>query len=186
MALNNRGDLTVTSTATPNEQPTRASATPPADRPSTAIRAWRIGLVVFGLALLAISLVVFANDVNPKRYFGVLTWFAGAIILHDGLLAPIVFGVSLLFRRLGTRVSPVIIAIVQGAIVVGGIVGLLFIPEVLKKSIGTLSTSILPLNYALNLVIFYGVLAVVTVAVIVGYAKLFASRQKLRPSADQD
>ncbi len=47
------------------------------------------------------------------------------------------------------------------------IVALLFIPEVIKKAIGTANPSILPLNYAINLAVFAVVLAVVTAIALV-------------------
>jgi hypothetical protein len=79
----------------------------------------------------------------------------------------------------------VIIAIVEGALVIAGVVTLLFVPEILKKAIGTNSSSILPQNYGLHLVVFYGVMAILVAAAVVFYARLFASRQKLRHPADQ-
>jgi hypothetical protein len=148
-------------------------------------RRWRLGLVLFGLALLGLGGLVLLQEVNPKRYIGILTWFAGALIIHDGIIAPVVFGTSLIMRKVGSRVPPVVIAIVQGAIVIGGIITLIVVPEILKKWVGTLSTSILPQNYLLNLVLFYGALGAVTVVVLGGYLKMFARRQKLRSSSVQ-
>lgn len=148
------------------------------------IRRWRIGLLLTGLALLGLGGLALAQEVNPKRYIGILTWFIAALIIHDGIIAPAVFGATLAFRRVQGKVPVVVIAIVQGALVVGGIVTLLVVPEILKKSIGTLSSSILPQNYALHLVLFYLVLAVLTGAAIAIYLPMFTRRQKLRSSAD--
>jgi hypothetical protein len=150
-----------------------------------AVRRWRIGLLIVGILLLGLGGVVMLQEVNPKHYVGILSWFIGALIIHDGIIAPAVFGVSLAFRRAQHRVPAVVIAIVQGALVVGGIIALIVVPEILKKSIGTLSSSILPQNYALHLVIFYVVLVALTAIAIVIYLRVFASRQKLRSSSDQ-
>jgi hypothetical protein len=152
----------------------------------TVTRRWQLGLILFGLALLALGIVVLVQEVNPKRYIGILTWLAGAIIIHDGIIAPTVFGSSLLMRKYGARVPSAVIAIVQGALVVGGIVTIIVVPEVLKKSIGTLSTSILPQNYLLNLVLFYGALVIITGLVIAGYLRRFTRRAKLRSSSVHD
>jgi len=152
----------------------------------TRTRGWQIGLIAFGIALLGIGVVVLFQEVNPKRYIGILTWLVAALIIHDGIIAPAVFAVSLLSRRLSTRVPAVVIAIVQGALVVGGVVTLIVVPEILKKSIGTLSSSILPQNYLLNLFLFYGALVAVTVAIAVGYYRRFARRANVRPSLDHD
>jgi len=115
----------------------------------------------------------------------VIIWLIAALIVHDGIIAPAVFVISLVARRLSARVPAIVIAIVEGALVIVGIVTLLFLPEVLKKAIGTNSSSILPQNYGVNLVVFYAVMVVLTAVAIAFYVRLFARRQKLRPPADQ-
>jgi hypothetical protein len=152
---------------------------------STAVRRWRIGLLILGLALLGLGGVVLLQEVNPKRYLGIVIWMVGALILHDGIIAPIVFVVTLIMRRKLTKVPAVVVAIIQGALVVGGIVTIIVVPQIMKKAIGTLSSSILPQNYALHLVVFYAVLVVLTAAAVGIYFRMFTRRQKLRPSADQ-
>jgi hypothetical protein len=150
-----------------------------------AVKRWRIALLLLGLSLLGLGGIVLLQEVNPKRYIGILTWFVGALIIHDGIIAPAVFGVTLLSRRLQDRVPAIVIAIVQGALVIGGLVTLIVVPEILKKSIGTLSSSILPQDYALHLGAFFVVLAALTAIAITAYRRMFARRQKLRSSADQ-
>ena len=154
--------------------------------PSTTVRNWRIALILLGLTLLGIAVIVLFQEVNPKRYIGILTWFVGALVIHDGIIAPAVFGVTLVARRAQRRVPAVVIAIIEGALVIGGIITLIVVPEILKKSIGTLSSSILPQNYALHLGVFYVVLVVLTALAIGIYLRLFARRQKLLPPDDQD
>ncbi|NEM90758.1 hypothetical protein [Galbitalea soli] len=153
--------------------------------PPTRRTVARLALVLLGLALLATGALALVAGVAPKHWPGILAWFAGAIVVHDALIAPAVFLVTLLLRRVGARLPAAVVAIVQGALVIGGIVSLVVVPEIIKRSIGTLSSSILPLDYGVNLAVFLGVLAAVTAIVAVGYARLFASRQKVRPSADQ-
>ncbi|HEY4267931.1 MAG TPA: hypothetical protein VGM94_07060 [Galbitalea sp.] len=152
----------------------------------TRIRRWQLGLILFGIALLGIGVFVLFQEVNPKRYIGILTWLVAALVIHDGIIAPAVFAVSLASRKLGRRVPQVIIAIVQGALVIGGVVTLIVVPEILKKSIGTLSSSILPQNYLLNLFLFYGVLVIATAAIVVGYYRRFARRANVRSSEVHD
>jgi hypothetical protein len=147
------------------------------------VRRWRIGLLLLGLALLGLGGLVLLQEVNPKRYVGILTWFVGAIIIHDAIIAPTVFFTSLVLRRV--RMPAVVVAIIQAALVIGGIILLLVVPEVIKKAIGTLSSSILPQNYALHLVVFLVVLGLLTAGAIALYARVFANRQKLRSPSDQ-
>jgi hypothetical protein len=150
----------------------------------SVVKKWQIGLIIFGVALLGVGGYVLLDEVNPKRYVGILTWFLGALIIHDGIFAPIIFGISVILRKVSGRVPFVIIALVEAALAIGAIITLIVVPEILKKWIGTLSNSILPQNYALHLVVFYVVLAVLTAVAIGGYARMFR-RQKLRSPAVQ-
>jgi len=150
----------------------------------SAVRRWQIGLIVVGVGLLGLGGIVLLNDVTPDRYPGIAIWFVGALVLHDGIAAMVVFGVSIAMRRAGRRIPYAVIAIVQGALVIGAIVTAIVVPEILKKSIGSANPTILPLNYGLNLVLFYAGLAVVTAVAIATYLVL-ARRQKLRPSISQ-
>ena len=150
-----------------------------------AVRNWRIGLLVLGIGLLGVGGIVLMQEVNPKKYVGILVWFIGALIIHDGIIAPIVFLVTVVMRRRLERVPAVVVAIIQGTLVIGGIVTLIVVPEIMKKAIGTLSSSILPQNYALHLAVFYVVLVALAVLAIVGYRLMFTRRQKLLSSASQ-
>ena len=149
------------------------------------MRRWQTALVVFGIAFLGLGGVVLLMEVNPARYVGILTWFVGALILHDGVAALAVFGVSIAMRRAGTRLPVAVIAILQGALVIAAIVTAIVVPEILKSGLGTANPTILPLDYGLNLVLFYAGLAAVTAAAIAGYWAV-ARRQKLRPASSQD
>ncbi len=146
------------------------------------MRKVQIGLIVLGVALLAVGGVVLLDDVAPKNYAAILLWFAGAIILHDGVASFAVVAVGIAMRRLGRsfRVPLGAIIIVQGAIVLGAIMALIVFPEIIKKSIGRANPTLLPLDYGLNLAVFYAVLVVATGAALAVYFAV-ARRQKVRP-----
>jgi hypothetical protein len=150
-----------------------------------SIRRWRIGLILLGVGLMAIGGIVALTWLSPHQYPQVILWLIGALIVHDAIIAPSVFVVTLLARRLSARVPAVIIAIVEGALVIAGIVTLLFLPEVIKKAIGTNSSSILPQSYGLHLAVFYAVMAILTIAAVMFYRRLLMRRQKLRPPEAQ-
>jgi hypothetical protein len=152
------------------------SVTAPTVTASAAMRRWQVGLIVMGALLLALGGLVLVLDVGPSKFLGIATWFAGAIILHDGILAPIVFGVSLLLRRAGRRIPFGALLIVQGAVVVGAMTALLVVPQQLKRAIGTANPTILPLDYGVNLVVFAAVLVAVTVLVVLGYLRRARTR----------
>lgn len=152
---------------------------------SASVRRWRVGLVAAGVALLALGALVLVNDVSPSRYLGIAIWFAGALIIHDGVIALGIFGASLVLRRASKRIPFGVLAILQGAVVVGAVMALVVFPEIIKKGIGSANATILPLEYGPNLLAFYGVLAVVTAVAVAVYLRVFARRQKLRPPSTQ-
>ena len=149
------------------------------------MRAARILLLLLGLGLLALGGIVLAQQVNPRRYVGILTWLVGALVIHDAVVAPLVFFVSLVGRRLQRRVPAVVLAILSGALVVGGIVTLLVVPEILKKRIGTASSSILPSDYGTNLALFWVAIVVLTALAVLIYRAMARSLQKTRPPSTQ-
>ena len=151
----------------------------------TATRRWQSGLILFGIALLVVGAITLLNDVAPKDYIGIAIWFLGALVIHDGIASFAVFGVSVVMRRAGRKIPLAVIAIVQGALVIGAIFFVIVIPAMLKKDIGSANPSILPLDYGLNLIFFYVGLAVATAVAIAIYL-VFARRQKARPSSAQD
>ena len=144
----------------------------------TATRRWQVGLIAFGVLLIGLGGIVLLNDVSPSRYLGIAVWFLGALIIHDGIAAIVVFGVSIVMRRAGRRIPPPVIAIVQGALVVAAIVTALVVPEILKKSIGSANPTILPLDYGLHLVLFYAGLALATSAAVAGYLAVARRRPR--------
>ena len=145
----------------------------------TAIRRWQIVLVAVGLATMLVGGITLLNDVDPKRYLGIAVWFVGALVLHDGIISLVVFGANVLMRKTGGRLRiplPALL-IVQGALVVAGIMTLIVVPAALKKSIGTANPTLLPLDYGLHLVVFYVVLAAVTAVALGAYALLRRRRR---------
>jgi uncharacterized membrane protein YhaH (DUF805 family) len=127
--------------------------------------AWRLVLVVAGVGLLGFGGIVFLLDVNPSNYPGLAVWLAAAIVLHDGVAALAVFGATVLVRR-AHGIPFVVRAIVQGAAVVALVVTVLVLPEFLAIAMGPANPSVLPLDYAGNLLLFHAGLAGVTVVAI--------------------
>ncbi|TFD68538.1 hypothetical protein [Cryobacterium sp. Hb1] len=139
---------------------------PPAGIPASTsrrMRSIRLALLGVGVLLLAWGAFVMFDSVRLTRIPGVALWIAAAIVLHDAILAPIVFAFGIALRRAGRRVTGTVIAIVQGAIVVGSIVSLIAVPTLVAKNFAPANPTVLPLNYGLNLAIFWLLLALVTV-----------------------
>lgn len=149
----------------------------------TAVRRWQTAFIAVGVLVIGLGGVVLLLDVNPARYLGIALWFAGALVLHDAVLAPIVLGAHLLLRRAGRRLPLSAVLILQGALVVAALVTAIAVPQILKQGIGSANPTILPLDYAGNLVLFHAGLALITAAAIAG-AFAVDRRRRSRESED--
>jgi hypothetical protein len=145
------------------------------------MKATRITLVAFGILLLLVGAYALVLQVPASNYLAIVLWFGGAILVHDGVIAPIVFGVSLVMRRAGKRIPWGVLAIVQAALVVAAVFAAIVIPAALKKRIGTGNATLLPLDYAHNLLYFYAALVVATGVAIALY--LVVTRRRRAPRA---
>ncbi|HEV3170099.1 MAG TPA: hypothetical protein VGZ32_07155 [Actinocrinis sp.] len=121
-------------------------------------RGGRVALVL-RLLLGAAGLAVLGNGVRgllTTAHVAALTsvgrWLLGGLILHDGVLAPVVFTVcALAYRRTGPRLRRALAAI----LLIGGSVVLVALPEFLLPP-GNPNPTVHPLNYARGLAIVLG------------------------------
>jgi hypothetical protein len=149
------------------------------------IRSGQIALLAVGIVLLAWGIYVMVDTVALPRITGLAIWIVAAIILHDAILSPILFGFGLLLRRAGQKVPGTVIAVVQGTLVVGSMMSLVVVPMLVAQNFTPNNPTILPLNYGLNLGIFWLALIVGGSALSV-WLYLRAKRAKDRPSTNQD
>ena len=138
----------------------------------------RVILIALGIALLIVGALVLLATVEPTNYLGIAIWFLGALIIHDGILGPVVFGVSVVMRKSSRRIPFGVLLIIQGALVIGALFTAIVVPEILKQGIGTANPTLLPLEYGRNLVVFYVALAVVTAAAIAVYMGMRRRKQQ--------
>ena len=143
-------------------------------------------LIAFGLALLLLGAIVLFGTVNPKKYLGLASWFILALIVHDGVISAITFGVAFGLRKgqKKQRIPGPVIAIVEGALAVISVFAIIVLPEILKQSIGTKNPTILPLDYTVNLLLFWAAIVALAAVLIAAYYAV-TRRQKLRPSVTQ-
>ncbi|WP_328923821.1 hypothetical protein OG429_03720 [Streptomyces sp. NBC_00190] len=112
-----------------------------------------------GAALLGYGVLLLFDG---GQYLDVAVWLAGAVALHDGIVAPLVLAVGLLLA--GVRASRT----VRGALIVAASLTVVALPVLLRP--GTRNNpSVLPLDYPRN-----WSLALVAVAVLA--ALLHAAR----------
>ena len=142
----------------------------------------RIALILGGGAILLLSAWILLTTVKPTRYIGIAEWFVAAIIVHDAIIAPFVFGVGVVMRKAGRRIPLAVLAIVQGGLVIGAIFTIVLVPEILAQQHAHLFQTLLPFDYLRNLgVLWIGTLAATGLAV-VGYCVWRGVRSK-RPAS---
>ncbi|WP_227497188.1 hypothetical protein [Planctomonas psychrotolerans] len=133
---------------------------------SAGMRAARVVLLVVGVLTLAWGGYVLLDTQRPDQVVGVLVWIVAAIVVHDGILAPLVLAASVVLRRSGRRLPGVVLAILQGAVVVGVIFTLVVVPEIYAKTLGPANPTVLPGDYAFRLGMLWLVLALLTALLI--------------------
>jgi hypothetical protein len=135
-----------------------------APRPvAPAVRAWRAVLVALGAAGLLVGAWLLVTTVTPRGLLGLAVWLAAAVVLHDAILSPVLFGVGWMVRLGGRRVPLAALAVVQGAVVVGAIGSLLLLPAIRAKQIRVRNPTVLPFDYVANLAGMWAVLGVLTI-----------------------
>lgn len=123
-----------------------------------------------GLALIALGLRGIVMEVPVARW---AAWFAGAAILHDGVLVPAVLAAGLVTGLLPARFRRV----VRAALVVAACVTAVALPLVLGYG-RRAEPSRLPLPYERNLLIVLG--AIAAVAVCTAVARAVIGRRRIR------
>ncbi|MET8645008.1 hypothetical protein [Streptomyces sp. NPDC004675] len=102
---------------------------------------------------------------------GVLVWLAGAVVLHDALIAPLVLLIGWVLVRGGVR-GPA-----RGALLVAGALTAVALPVLLRPG-KPANSSVLPLDYLCNWLL--ALVGVAAVAVLVTAARV-VRRKRRRP-----
>ncbi|MEU4498676.1 hypothetical protein AB0F96_35855 [Streptomyces sp. NPDC023998] len=123
----------------------------------------RIVTGALGIVLMAVGATLLATGGQIKD---VALWLAGAIVLNDGIIAPLVLGIGLLLAAVPTRGT------VRGALVVAGCLTMVALPVLLRPGRPT-NPSALPLDYLRNWLLVLAAVAVLT-------AVLLLARRLLR------
>jgi hypothetical protein len=141
----------------------------------------RLSLGTVGVLVLGYGALRILQDQRHTHPTKLGAWLVGALILHDGIIAPIVIGVGMLLARV---VPPRARAFLQGGLIVGGLissVGVLLIWR--KGKSGSAALTLLQQNYKANLLLMLALVAIGTV-ISYGIAVLRSNRTKSRPPAD--
>ena len=149
------------------------------------MRITRAVLVIFGVLVVMLGAVILLQTVSTKQIGGLLVWFVGALILHDGVISFVVFGIGLGMKKYGRRIPLGVLAIVQAGLVVASVFAIIVLPEVYKKMLGAKNDTVLPFDYGTRLLLVLAGVAVLTALAAAIYLRVLRRRTKLRPSVTQ-
>lgn len=144
---------------------------PQAVAPGGAVRVARIVLIGLGAVLIGIAGGLLVAQVPSRQWLGLAIWLGAAIVLHDGIFAPLVLVGSRVLRRAGRRLSWAAVAVVQIALVVGAALTFVAFPGIRAQQLGARNPTILVFDYAVNLGLAWAVLGAVTAVVVVLLAR---------------
>jgi hypothetical protein len=147
---------------------------------SAGMRTARIALVAVGVGGLVAGAALLVTTVRPSGIAGLGVWLLAALVLHDGILAPAAFAGNRLLRGAGARIPPAVLAVLQGAVVIGVVLTLIVLPEVRAKQLGPRNPTVLPFDYALRLGLLWIVLAVLTTVVCAVLLRSQRTRRSVR------
>ncbi|GAA1058684.1 hypothetical protein [Agromyces bracchium] len=145
------------------------------------MRAARTALVGVGLGLAAFGGFLVLTEIAPSRWLGIAVWVGAAILLHDGVVAPVVVAIGLGAARVRGRVGDRGVTIAQGALVVGAILTAITVPALVASTLGNPNPTILVGSYGIALAVIWAVLLVVAaIALRVSRTRLLRAERAAR------
>lgn len=153
--------------ARPVAVPADRGPAPSAAEPARAVRVGRAVLIVLGVLLIAVAVGTLVAGVPLGQWSGIGIWLVVALLLHDGLLAPLLIVGARLLRRGSARLPWGSLAAVQVAVAVGFCVTLLAVPGIRAQQLGARNPTVLVFDYAAQLAAAWAVVGVAVAAAIV-------------------
>ncbi|MFF1497924.1 hypothetical protein [Streptomyces sp. NPDC058304] len=114
--------------------------------------AYRYLVAGLGLALMGLGGALLIQQPSPWR---IALWLAGAVVVHDGLIAPLVIAVAALTGALGLRLR----GIPRAALIVAGSLTAIALPSLLRPG-GAANPTVVPLDYLRNWLLAMAAIAV--------------------------
>lgn len=138
----------------------------------------RLVLGAAGILLGLFGVFRILTQVPGADILALLMWLVAAVILHDGILSPILAGIGAGLARV---VPPRARRFLAPALVVGGLITAVAVPLIYKENSQPVSKAILQQNYGGNLALLLGIVAA---AALLGYiATLLRERTGRRRAA---
>lgn len=121
----------------------------------------RVALGAAGLLLGLFGVFRLVTDVPPATLIVLAFWLIGALVIHDGMLSPLIVSISWVLAR---TVPPRARRYLQFALIVGGLVTVIALPMIHRQKVGPVQKALLRQDFTANLTIILAVVAVLSLA----------------------
>ncbi|MFF4426301.1 hypothetical protein ACFY04_36980 [Streptomyces sp. NPDC001549] len=111
----------------------------------------------FGLVCAAWGGYLLLQQPEPLR---IAAWLGGAVVVHDGLVAPVVMAIAALVAAVA---GPRLHGVMRGALIVAGSLTAIALPPLLRPG-GVANPTVLPLDYLRNWLLALAAIALYTLA----------------------
>jgi hypothetical protein len=126
--------------------------------------AWRLVLGILGVVLLLYGIVNLGLNIPAQTLAWVALWLVAAVVVHHGVISPVVLTIGALLRRLipdrGRRY-------LQAGLIAAVPVTVIALPMIYRQGSQPVSKALLLQNFTANLGLLLGIIAA---ACLVGYA----------------
>ena len=125
---------------------------------------WRIGLTIAGVLIGVYGAGRLLTEIPTHSLVLLAAWLIGAIIIHDGIVSPVVVTVGWLLHRFVPARGR---GYLQAGLIMGGLVTIIAIPMIHLRNSQPAVKAILRQNFAGNLTLLLGIIGAGT---LVAYA----------------
>ncbi|WP_375499096.1 hypothetical protein [uncultured Jatrophihabitans sp.] len=120
----------------------------------------RIALGALGVAFGLFGVFRLLTQLDTADLVQLAIWLVAALVLHDGVLSPIIVAVGVVVSRIPSRAR----AALQGGLIAGGLITVVAVPMIHRAYTQPASKAILRQNFTANLGILLAVVAAGAVA----------------------
>ncbi|MEP6631310.1 MAG: hypothetical protein ABJA89_12615 [Lapillicoccus sp.] len=124
-----------------------------------SMRTWRIVLATAGILLLLYGAVSLLTNVDFGTLLLLALWLIGAVVIHDGIVSPLVIGVGWALHRV---VPPRARRYLQGGLIAAALITVVAIPMIAQQGALPASKGLLQQNFGGNLTLLLGIVGAVS------------------------
>ncbi|MEV6583571.1 hypothetical protein AB0M92_36115 [Streptomyces sp. NPDC051582] len=132
--------------------------------------AYRYAVAGLGLVLMGLGGALLVQEPSPWR---IALWLAGAVVVHDGLIAPLVIAVAALTGAFGLRLR----GVPRAALIVAGSLTAIALPPLLRPG-GAANPTVVPLDYLRNWLLTMAAVALAAGLYVAARAALRGARRR--------